>query len=82
MTMSLSDADDRYLQALEVEVDADIELNAANTPAEDDLGPPADWLLDPVEAQEEAVELRSLHDAIAVLEGDDEPDAGTTISSS
>ncbi|MEV4262806.1 hypothetical protein [Kribbella sp. NPDC049584] len=82
MTMSLGDADERYLRSLEVEVDADIELNAANTPDEDDLGSPADWLLDPVEAQEEAVELHSLHDAIAVLEGDEEPGAGSTLSSS
>ena len=82
MTMGLNEADDRYLQALEVEVDADLELNAANTPADDDLGSPADWLLDPVEAQEEAVELHSLHDAIAVLEGDGEPGAGSAISSS
>ena len=82
MTMGLNDSDEQYLQALEVEVDADIELNEANTPTEDDLGSPADWLLDPVEAQEEAVELHSLHDAIAVLEGDDESDGGSAISSS
>ena len=60
-----------FLHNLEVEVDADIRLNAAGTPDLDDLGSPAEWLVDPVEAQEEAVEFRSLLDAIEVLEGRD-----------
>jgi len=64
-------SDDPFLRELEVEVDADIRLNAAGTPDDDDLGSPSEWLLDPVEAQEESVELRSLHDAIEVLEGND-----------
>lgn len=67
-------SDDPSLQELEADVDADIRLNAAGTPDDDDLESPSEWLLDPVEAQEEAVELRSLHDAIEVLEGHD-PDS-------
>ena len=67
-------SDDPYLREFEVEVDADIRLNAAGTPDEDDLGSPSEWLLDPVEAQEEAVDLHSLHEAIEVLEGHD-PDS-------
>ena len=67
-------SDDQFLRDLEVEVDADIRMNAAGTPADGDLGSPAEWLLDPVEVQEEAVDLRSLHDAIEVLEGRD-PDS-------
>lgn len=73
--------DDPYLRELEVEVEADIELNAANASSEDDPGSPADWLLDPVEVQQEAVELQSLRGAIEALEGDDRPDPGSTVSS-
>lgn len=67
-------SDDPSLQELEADVDADIRLNAAGTPDDDDLESPSEWLLDPVEVQEEAVDLRSLHDAIEVLEGHD-PDS-------
>ena len=73
--------DDPVLRALEVEVEADIELNAAGTPPEDDIGSPSEWLLDPVEAQQEAVDLQSLRGAIEVLEGDARQDPGTTLSS-
>ena len=62
---------EQFLHDLEVEVDADIRMNAAGTPDLEDLGSPAEWLVDPVEAQEEAVDLRSLHGAIEVLEGRD-----------
>ncbi len=73
--------DDPSLRDLEVEVDADIELNAAGAPDEDDPGSPINWLLDPVEAQEEAIELQSLRGAIEALEGDDGRDPGSTVSS-
>jgi hypothetical protein len=66
MTMS---NDEPSLQALEVEVDADIQLNAAGTPPEDD----PDWVLDPYEAQAETADLNSLRGAIEVLEGEDPP---------
>ena len=62
--------DDPLLRDLEVEVDADIELNAAGTQDYDDLGSPSEWLVDPVDAQAEAVELESLHGAIKTLEAD------------
>lgn len=65
--------DDPFLRELEVEVDADIQLNAAGAPADDDPGSPNDWLLDPVEVQEEAVELRNLRGAIEALERDPGP---------
>jgi hypothetical protein len=58
-----------FLRQLEVEVDADIQLDAAGTPPEGD----ADWLLDPYEAQAETVDLNSLKAAIEVLEGEDPP---------
>ncbi|TDW21786.1 hypothetical protein [Kribbella kalugense] len=61
--------EEQFLRQLEVEVDADIQLNAAGTPPEDD----ADWLLDPYEAQAETADLHSLKAAIEVLEGEDQP---------
>jgi hypothetical protein len=66
MTMS---TDGEFLQELEVEVDADIQLDAAGAPPEDD----PDWLLDPYEAQAETADLNSLKAAIEVLEADDHP---------
>jgi hypothetical protein len=72
--------DDPSLRALEVEVEADIELNAAGTPADGDLESPSEWLLDPVETQVEAVELQSLRGAIEALESD--PRQGPGLSSS
>ena len=70
---------DPFLRDLEVEVDADLQLNAAGTPADDDPGSPNDWLVDPVEAQQEAVELRNLRGAIDALESG--PGQGSTLSS-
>jgi hypothetical protein len=66
MTMS---TDGEFLQELEVEVDADIQLDAAGTPPDDD----PDWLLDPYEAQAETADLNSLKAAIEVLEADGHP---------
>jgi hypothetical protein len=57
-----------FLRELEVEVDADIQLNRAGTPPDGD-----DWVLDPYEAQAETVDLNSLKAAIEVLEGEDPP---------
>jgi hypothetical protein len=71
---------DPYLHSLEVEVEADIELNAAGTVPVDELESPSEWLLDPVEAQVEAVELQSLRGAIEALEGN--PHQGPGLSSS
>ena len=73
--------DDPVLRELEVEVEADIELNAAGTPPDDEIESPSEWLLDPVEVQEEAVDLRSLRGAIEALEGDPRQDPGATVSS-
>ncbi|MFC6159820.1 hypothetical protein [Kribbella jiaozuonensis] len=66
MTMGTNDE----LQELEVEVEADIELDAAGTASEDDE---LDWALDPYEAQAETADLNSLHGAIEALEGDEPP---------
>jgi hypothetical protein len=55
-----------FLRELDVEVEADIELDAAGTPPADES--PADWLLDPYEAQAESADLNSLHGAIEALE--------------
>ncbi|WP_371402941.1 hypothetical protein OHA10_34250 [Kribbella sp. NBC_00662] len=66
MTMGTNDE----LRELEVEVDADIELDAAGTQSEDDE---LDWVLDPYEAQAETADLNSLRGAIQALEGDEPP---------
>jgi hypothetical protein len=66
MTMGTNDE----LQELEVEVEADIELDAAGAPSEDDE---LDWVLDPYEAQAETADLNSLRGAIEALEGDEPP---------
>jgi len=67
-------SDDPFLRELDLEVEADIELNAEGMVGPDDLGSPGDWLVDPVEVQEESIELRSLHGAIEALESDSGPD--------
>jgi hypothetical protein len=72
-------SDDRFLHELDLEVEADLELNAEGTIDPDDLGSPAGWLVDPVEVQEESIELRSLHGAIEALESDSGP--GPSVSS-
>ncbi|TCC24001.1 hypothetical protein [Kribbella sindirgiensis] len=64
MTMGKDD----FLHELDVEVEADIALDKAGTPPDDD----ADWVLDPYEAQVEAADLNSLHSAIEALETDSE----------
>lgn len=62
-----------FLRELDVEVEADIELNRAGTPPDDES--PAEWLLDPYEAQAETADLNSLHSAIEALETDPYPPA-------
>jgi hypothetical protein len=63
--------DNEFLRELDVEVEADIQLNAAGTPPEEES--PSEWLLDPFEVQAEAADLNSLHGAIEALEGDLDP---------
>ena len=58
--------DSEFLHALDVEVEADIELNAAGTPPADQS--PAEWLMDPFEVEAEAADLSSLRGAIEALE--------------
>ncbi|HEY9334402.1 hypothetical protein ABZX12_11220 [Kribbella sp. NPDC003505] len=60
-----------FLRELDVEVEADIRLNAAGTPPEDES--PEEWLMDPFEVQAEAADLNSLHSAIEALEGEPGP---------
>lgn len=55
-----------FLRQLDVEVEADIELNVAGTPPADES--PADWLADPFEVEAEAADLNSLRGAIEALE--------------
>ncbi len=59
-------AKDDFLHELAVEVEADIELDKAGTPPDDQ----ADWVLDPYEAQAETADLNSLRSAIEALETD------------
>ncbi|MFI5694489.1 hypothetical protein ACIA58_21740 [Kribbella sp. NPDC051586] len=61
---------DPFLRDLEVEVEADIQLDAAGAVPDDDE---TDWALDPYEAQAETADLNSLRGAIRALEGDDPP---------
>jgi hypothetical protein len=63
--------DDPLLRKLDVEVEADIAMNAAGTPPDDE--DPGEWLIDPFEVEVEAADLNSLHGAIEALEGDSEP---------
>ena len=72
MTMSEGDPS---LEELEVEVDADIQLDAAGAVPDDDE---PDWVLDPYEAQAETADLNSLHGAIEALEGDEPPYSAAT----
>jgi hypothetical protein len=69
----------RFLRALEVEVDVDIAMDAGGTPPADES--PAQWPEDPYELEAEATDLRSLRGAIEVLEGGPEDAAGTAVSS-
>jgi hypothetical protein len=62
-----------FLRELDVEVEADIELDTAGTPPDDES--PSEWLLDPYEAQAETADLNSLHGAIEALEADPYPPA-------
>ncbi|MER7251538.1 hypothetical protein [Kribbella sp. NPDC000426] len=61
---------DPTLRDLEVEVEADIQLDAAGAVPDDDE---LDWVLDPYEAQAETADLNSLRGAIQALEGDEPP---------
>jgi hypothetical protein len=63
--------EDEFLRELDVEVEADIRLNATGTPPEEES--PAEWLMDPFEVQAEAADLNSLHSAIEALEGQPGP---------
>ncbi|HET6987480.1 MAG TPA: hypothetical protein VFI00_12735 [Kribbella sp.] len=73
--------DEPVLHDLEVEVDADLELIAESGVDDADPGPPGEWQFDPVEAEEEEVELGSLRGAIEALEADQRSDPGSTVSS-
>ncbi|MGW7683200.1 hypothetical protein ACWGID_20875 [Kribbella sp. NPDC054772] len=70
--------DDPFLRALDVEVEADIALNAAGTAPDDE--PPSEWLADPFEVEAEAADLNSLHGAIEALEGDSGVDPNVSSS--
>ncbi|WP_350275444.1 hypothetical protein [Kribbella sp. HUAS MG21] len=63
--------DDPFLRKLDVEVEADMAMNAAGTPPDDE--DPAEWLMDPFEVEVEAADLNSLHSAIEALETDEGP---------
>jgi hypothetical protein len=64
-------SESEFLRELDVEVEADIQLNAAGTPPDEES--PGEWLMDPFEVQAEAADLNSLHSAIEALEEDAGP---------
>jgi hypothetical protein len=66
------------LRALELDVEADIELSVAG---EESYTSPADWSSDPGELEYEAVELRSLRGAIEALADDQGRDGESPVSS-
>lgn len=58
-----------FLHELETEVDAELNLAEQSRP-EEVTEPSTEWLYDPMDAQREAIGLRSLLGAIEVAEGD------------
>ena len=71
--MTIPTGDNRFLDKLELEVEVELTVAESNRPDES-TGGPADWLVDPAEAERDEVGLRSLLGAVEALEGDSLPD--------
>ncbi|HZC27589.1 MAG TPA: CBS domain-containing protein [Actinopolymorphaceae bacterium] len=64
----------RFLDKLEVEVEAELGMARSSHPEEVLGESPAEWLFDPTDVQREEIGLRSLLGAVEALEGDAQPD--------
>jgi hypothetical protein len=71
--MTIQPGENGFLHNLEAEVEVEVTIAEASRPDES-VGGPADWLLDPTEAERDEVGLRSLLGAVEALEGDDPTD--------
>ena len=69
--MTVPAGESAFLHNLEAEVQADLAM-AESSHQENSTDGPAEWLFDPVEAEQEEVGLRSLLGAVKALE-DDQP---------
>ncbi|GAA4227624.1 hypothetical protein GCM10022254_15760 [Actinomadura meridiana] len=61
---------DDFEAELEAEIEAEIDLVVSSEPERATETPASEWLFDPVEAEQEEVELRGLLGAVEELEGD------------
>lgn len=67
----------QLLRKLEADVETELDM-ARSSPPEEALGmSPAEWLLDPADAEREEVGLRTLLGAVQALEGGSQPDHTT-----
>lgn len=71
--MTIPTGDNRFLDNLEAEVEAELTMAESSHPDES-TGGPADWLVDPAEAERDEVGLHSLLGAVQALEGDSLPE--------
>jgi hypothetical protein len=72
----MPNGDNDSLHELEVMVKAELAIAESSHAEAVDL-PPTEWLFDPVDAQRDEVGLRTLLDAVRVLEGDPRPGHAT-----
>jgi len=61
-----------FLHNLEADVEGELTMAESSHPDES-TGGPADWLVDPAEAERDEVSLRGLLGAVEALEGDSPP---------
>jgi hypothetical protein len=64
--------ENRSLHDLEADVESELTMAESSHPDEP-TGGPADWLVDPEEAERDEVSLRGLLGAVEALEGDSPP---------
>ena len=76
----MRDEERRFVSELEIEVQAELDMEHASR-AEEEIGQdPAQWLYDPIDAQRDEVGLRNILGAVDAMEADARfvgPDAGT-----
>jgi hypothetical protein len=67
--MTIPTGENDFLHNLEAEVEVEVTMAEAGH-SDESIGGPADWLIDPAEAERDEVGLRSLLGAVEALEGD------------